>query len=289
MLGIPFHVFDLRERYASEVLQYARNEYLAGRTPNPCVRCNRMVKFGGLLECVKQSGLEFDYFATGHYVRVCTDEASGRFILQRGLGDEKDQSYFLHGLSQQQLSTCMFPLGELTKTEVRRIAKIRGLDIHDKAESQDFADNDYITAIGCEGTPGPILDMEGNTIGQHSGLAGYTIGQRRGIGIAAPEPLYVVSIDSASNSIVAGKKQDVFSSSLVASGLNWIAIDAPASEIRTTAKIRYAHQPASCSVIPTESGGIRVEFDEPQLAITPGQAVVFYDGDTVLGGGTIDG
>jgi len=287
-LGIPFHIFDLRDQYAEDVLKFARDEYLSGRTPNPCVRCNRMVKFGGLLECVTAGGLDFDYFATGHYVRTRYDETSGRFILERGKGSEKDQSYFLYGLSQEQLSRCMFPLGELAKTEVREMAKKMGLDVHDKVESQDFADSDYISAIGCKGRPGPILDTAGKILGQHKGLARYTIGQRRGIGIAAAEPLYVVSIDSSTNTIIVGNKQNVFGSSLVASGLNWIALEGPAGEFRTTAKIRYAHNPASCTANPHKDGTVHIRFDEPQLAVTPGQAVVFYDGDIVLGGGTIN-
>ena len=247
-----------------------------------------MVKFGALLECAVAGGLDFDYFATGHYVRTRHDEVTDRVLLERGKEPGKDQSYFLYGLSQEQLSRCMFPLGEYSKVKVREMARDRGLDVHDKAESQDFADNDYISALGCRGRPGPILDTEGNVLGEHDGLASFTIGQRRGIGIAGPDPLYVVSLDAEKNAVVVGTREHVYCSTLIASAMNWIAFEKPSGQFRTRGKIRYAHDPAECTVTPHENGTVRVEFDEPQLAITPGQAVVFYDGDMIVGGGTIN-
>ena len=287
-LGIPFHVYDLREQYAEEVIAYTRNEYKSGRTPNPCVVCNRMIKFEALLKHASSQGLDFEYFATGHYVNLQYVKSRERFCLSRGDYQEKDQSYFLFRLSQEQLSRCMFPLGGYTKAEVRQIASEMGLDVHDKAESQDFADSSYTSVIGVTGTPGPILDLDGNVIGQHQGVENYTIGQRKGLGIAAAEPLYVVSINSEDNTIIAGNKSSVYASGLTASDINWISIECPAHQLRTTAKIRYAHQPAPCTITPLPDNSVRVDFDEQQLAVTPGQAVVFYDNNTLLGGGTIE-
>lgn len=287
-LGIPFHVFDVRGEFRSVVLDYCRREYLSGRTPNPCVRCNREVKFGVLAARARESGIAFDHFATGHYARVECDPTSGRQVLRKARDLRKDQSYFLYALSQEQLGRSLFPVGDYTKEEVRRRARDFGLAVHARPESQDF------TAVrGAfleEGAvqPGPIQDVEGNTLGEHRGIQFYTIGQRKGLGIAAGEPLYVIGIDADSNTIIAGSKEALYSDELIASDLNWMA-DEPVQPVRARARIRYLHREAEATVIPAGEGRVCVRFDEPQMAITPGQAVVFYDGEVVMGGGTIEG
>jgi tRNA-specific 2-thiouridylase len=287
-LGIPFYILDLKREYKTEVLDYFRSEYLYGRTPNPCVRCNRRVKFDALVEKARNSGLDFQHFATGHYAQTERSESNGRYILKKAKQEKKDQSYFLFSLSQTQLSDCLFPLGGCTKNEVRSIAHSRGLMTHSKTESQDFFHENYTSLLGGGTNPGPILDTQGNILGQHRGIGFYTIGQRRGIGLPAREPLYVIAIDHRRNAIVVGHKSDVYGKQLTASDLNWIAIDNLDRPITVTAKIRYSHEPAEAVVSPLDKNRVHVHFSKPQMAITPGQAIVFYDGDIVIGGGLIE-
>ena len=288
VLGIPLNIFDLRQEYKIEVLDYFCHEYLSGRTPNPCIRCNRRVKFDALLEKARDTGIEFDYFATGHYARVEHDESRSRYLLKKAKDMAKDQSYFLFALSQEQLSNSLFPLGNHTKEEVRKMARDLELGIDDKPESQDFFAGDYSSLLGKVARPGPILNKEGEILGEHRGIPFYTIGQRKGLGISSKEPLYVTAIDQGKNVIVVGPKEEVYGDELVAMELNWIAIQELSRPVDLKAKIRYLHKEAEAMVIPLDEDKVHVKFKEPQMAITPGQAVVFYDDDTVIGGGTIE-
>ncbi len=287
-LGIPLHVLDLRREYRSQVLDYFRTEYLTGRTPSPCTRCNREVKFGALVRKARDKGVDFDYFATGHYARVQYDEMSGRHLLRKARDARKDQSYFLYALSQEHLARSLFPVGAWTKDEVRRKASDLGLCIEGKPESQDFISGGYSFLVRDWAQPGPILDIQGRVVGQHRGIPYYTIGQRRGLGITSKEPLYVTGIDAERNAVIVGRKEELYSDELTASELNWIAHE-PSGPIRAKAKIRYRHSEAEATITPLDEGRVHVRFGEPQMAITPGQAVVFYDGDIVLGGATIEG
>ena len=287
VLGIPLYTFDLRQEYRAEVLDYFCHEYSLGRTPNPCVRCNRKIKFGALVEKARDSGLEFDYVATGHYARVEYDESKSRYLLKEAIDMTKDQSYFLFSLSQEQLGCSLFPLGSYTKGEVRNTAQVLGLGVADKPESHDFIAGGYSTLVETMPEPGPILNRQGNILGQHRGILFYTVGQRKGLGISYREPLYVTAIDRERNAIIVGTKEEVYGYELIASELNWIAIEELMQPIEVKAKIRYRHKEAEAMVIPLDEDRVRVKFKEPQMAITPGQAVVFYRGG-VVGGGTIE-
>jgi Predicted tRNA(5-methylaminomethyl-2-thiouridylate) methyltransferase, contains the PP-loop ATPase domain len=252
------------------------------------VKCNHKVKFGALVKKTLDSGLDFDYFATGHYARVKYDESRRRYLLKRARDVTKDQTYFLFALSQEQLGQSLFPLGSYTKGEVRKVAQALGLDIDRKLESQDFIIGGYFPFVAAAAQPGPILDRQGNVLGQHSGIPFYTIGQRKGLGISAGKPLYVTAINQKRNAIVVGAKEEIYRDELTASELNWIAIEQLQQPIKVNAKIRYHHKEAEAVVAPLDEDKIRVKFKDPQMAITPGQAIVFYDGDTVVGGGTIE-
>ena len=287
ILGIPLHIVDLTKEYKAEVLDYFCSEYLSGRTPNPCVRCNQRVKFDALLRKARESGIEFDYFATGHYARVEYVESSHRYLLKKARDLAKDQSYFLFALSQEQLGRSLFPVGGYKKDEVRRLAAGFGLGVDKKPESQDFASGDYSPLAGSA-RPGPMLDKQGRPLGEHRGIQFYTIGQRRGMGISAEEPLYVTGIDAEHNAIIVGSKADVYGDELIASGLNWIEFDALEHPIDVKAKIRYRHREADVVVTPISDNRVHVKFAQPQMAITPGQAVVFYCVSIVVGGGMIE-
>jgi tRNA-specific 2-thiouridylase len=288
MLGVPFHVFDLREQFRAEVLDYVRREYLSGRTPNPCVRCNRLLKLGLLVDMARENGIPFDYVATGHYARVERSASGGRSLLEKASDAAKDQSYFLFALSQEQLGHALFPIGGYTKKHVKKLASDMGLDVADKPESQDFAAGSYASILGMPQREGPILDRQGKVLGTHRGMQHYTIGQRKGLGLSARDAMYVTAIDARSNAVVVGAKEEVYSDALTCSALNWI--DAPSlSEPRqVTARIRYNHREAEATITPVGADSVHVRFREPQMAIAPGQAVVFYDGNVVVGGGTID-
>ena len=287
-LNVPIYIFDLRKEYEVNVLDYFRQEYLSGRTPNPCVRCNEMVKFGSLIKKAEDRGIEFDYFATGHYVRVEYDNERSRYLLKRARDLRKDQSYFLYALSQKQLGKCLFPLGELTKEEVRKKAHNLELGIKDKPESQDFIAGDYSSLLDSPPKPGPILNKDGDVLGEHKGIQSYTVGQRRGLGIAVGKSLYVTRIDKEKNAIVVGPKEALYKNELIASGLNWIAIEELKEPIKVTTKIRYLHKESEAKLTPLDNRRVNVRFKKPQRAITPGQAVVFFDNDVVIGGGTIE-
>ena len=288
ILGIPFYIFDLKQEYKTLVLDYSSHEYLSGRTPNPCIRCNQQVKFGAMVKKIYDSGIEFDYFATGHYSRLKYDKVQHRYLLKKGKDLKKDQSYFLYSLSQGQLGHTLFPIGDYTKEEVKKIARDSGLGINDKPESQDFITGGYSFLFNKVKRSGPILNKQGKVLGRHKGIPFYTIGQRKGLGISNGERLFVTAIDPERNAIVVGTKEDLLGDKLIASNLNWIAIKKFEKSIKVKAKIRYRHKEAEVEVIPLDKEKIYVKFREPQMAITPGQAIVFYDGDIVVGGGVIE-
>jgi len=287
-LEIPFHVFDLRREYKTEVLDYVRREYLSGRTPNPCIRCNRSVKLDSLVEKAWQAGIDFDYVATGHYARVEWNQGKRRYLLKKAGDEIKDQSYFLFSLSQAQLGRCLFPLGNHTKKEVRRMASDFDLGMDDRPESQDFMAGGYSALLRAAARPGLILDRQGNVLGEHRGIPFYTIGQRKGLGISLSEALYVTGIDPERNAIVVGTKEEVYGDELICARLNWIAIQWLRNPTEVKAKIRYNHKETEAVIAPLGKDEVHVKFKEPQMAITPGQAVVFYNGDVVVGGGTIE-
>ena len=288
ILGIPFYVFDLKQEYKTFVLDYFSHEYLSGRTPNPCIRCNQRVKFGAMVKKIYDSGIKFDYFATGHYIRVEYDKVGHQYLLKKAKDLKKDQSYFLYSLSQEQLGHILFPIGDYTKEEVKKIARNLELGINNKPESQDFITGGYFFLFNKVTRSGPILDQQGKILGRHKGIPFYTIGQRKGLGISSGERLYVTAIDPKRDAIVVGKKEDLLGDKLIASDLNWIDIKKIEKSIKVKAKIRYRHEEAEVEVIPLDKEKIYVKFREPQMAITPGQAIVFYDGDIVVGGGVIE-
>ncbi len=288
-LGIPHHAVDLREEFARQVIAPFCEEYTRGRTPNPCVVCNREIKFGLLRE--KAAGLGADYIATGHYAQVERD--GGVFRLKKGADSRKDQSYFLCRLKQDQLAHAVFPVGRLTKPEVRRLAAALGLPAASRPESQEacfIIGGDYAAFVSDflrrPSLTGPILDEAGNILGEHRGIASFTIGQRHGLGIAAASPLYVNAIRPEHNAVVVGTREQAFADELVAGDLNWIG---PTLEhpIELMARVRYRHAEAAALVTPLDDGEVYVKFAEPQMAVTPGQTIAFYEGDCVLGGGTI--
>lgn len=284
-LGIKYYVLDCVEQYEKIVLENFKSEYIQGRTPNPCVWCNALVKFGVLPKMAKLSGVEFDKFATGHYARV--DEQNGRYLLKCAIASHKDQSYFLYRLKQDQLANIMLPLGGYTKEQIRKIAKENGLEVAEKPDSQDFYDGDYNELLGIEEKEGNIVDLDGKILGKHKGIWNYTVGQRKGIGVSAKEPMYVLELRKNTNEVVIGPADKTFKKSLSAVNLNWIGIKCLVEECKATAKIRSTQQPTGVTLIP-EGESVKVIFDELQKSIAVGQSVVFYNGDIVLGGGVID-
>lgn len=286
-LGIPFHVIDLTGEYKAEVLDYFCDEYLSGRTPNPCTRCNPTIKFGALIEKARRSGLEFDYMASGHYARVEYDEIRGRYLLKKAKDTTKDQSYFLSFLSQDQLRHLVFPLGAYTKVEVREMAKRFGLLVAAKPDSQNFISGDYTTMFGRESHPGSIVDKTGKVVGRHRGIQFYTIGQHKGLGLTVKEPLYVTALDPANSTLTVGTKEDLLGNRLVVSDVNWIAIEKIMEPAMLKVKIRSSHREAEATITPIDDGNVRVDFKKVQMSITPGQTAVFYQDDTVVGGGII--
>ena len=292
-LGIPFESLCCTKEFEKTVIQNFILEYEAGRTPNPCIVCNRCLKFDLLLSLAMEKG--FDFLVTGHYARITQDWNTGRWQLRKALDGSKDQSYVLYMLSQKHLAHLRFPLGELRKTDARAIAEKAGLVTASKHESQDICfipDGDYGAFLehwtGCRTPGGEILDLEGHVIGHHRGVVRYTIGQRRGLGIAAKQPLYVVAKDMEKQTITVGAESALYSRELFASDFNWLSIPKPEHPIRVMARTRYRQRENQATVWPLEGSRVRLVFDQAQRAITPGQAVVLYDDDLVLGGGTID-
>lgn len=295
--NFPFYVLDVEPAFERDVIDPFVRAYMGGRTPNPCVLCNNHVKLGLLLEKAKLYGC--DLVATGHYAIKERHPQTGRWTMRRAADRNKDQTYYLYGLTQEQLSIIVFPLGEMTKDEVRTRARELALPTADKPESQEICfipDNDYRGFLrrrfadrGIEMPRGKIVDTQGNVLGEHEGVAFYTVGQRRGIGIAAGEPLYVVHIDREANTVIVGRKDALLCSAMEADGLNWMGIAGIDGPIRARVQIRYRHEPAAATIEPAgDADTVRVRFDEPVRAISPGQATVFYDdADRVLGGGWI--
>jgi len=287
-IGIPYHVFDCSAEYKESVLNYFRSEYLSGRTPNPCVRCNQLIKFGLLPLTAEKAGITFDHFATGHYARVEQDNISGRFLLKKGIDQLKDQTYFIYRLSQIQLSRVMFPLGEFNKKRIKEIAREAGIVAADKEESQDFFSGDYKELVGTDENPGEIVDQEGKVLGYHKGIWNYTIGQRKGLGIAFSEPLYVINLDTEKNRVVVGTRKETYKNSFIVTDMNWISVEKPVKEIVIKCKIRSGQKERDASVEPLTKNEARVTFHQANDSITPGQSAVFYDGDKVVGGGIIN-
>lgn len=291
-LGIPYYLIDEAPEFQKTVIDYFAAEYRAGRTPNPCVMCNQNLKFGRLLSRANQLGAQF--IATGHFARLERDPGSGRVLLKRGRDERKDQSYFLFSLRQEQLARALFPLGEKTKDSTRATARHCGLKTADKEESMEICfvpDNDYGKFLRDARLAlphrGEIVDMNGTVLGHHEGIEFYTVGQRRGLGIAAPRPLYVIELDPGRNRVVVGGDDALSRSEFIAERCNWIPFDGPEEPFEATVKIRYYHPGTRARVEPLEGGRARVSLHEAQRAVTPGQAAVFYDGDLVLGGGWI--
>ncbi len=289
-LGIPHYSFNMKDDFSREVVEPFAAEYLAGRTPNPCIRCNREMKFKKLLERAELMGCS--HIVTGHYAR--TEERDGRFILRRGRDESKDQSYVLYFLGQDELRRAAFPLGELTKPEVRAIAEENGLLNARKPDSQDICfvpDGDYARFIeeqlGRTAEPGDFVDRDGRVLGRHRGIIRYTVGQHRGLGLSLPEAMYVCAVDAGSNRVVLGRQEDLFRREVQVRDFSWVSGESPDGAIRCTAKLRYAHRPQPAWAEPA-GDRVLLTFDEPQRAATPGQAAVLYDGDEVLGGGTIE-
>lgn len=291
-LGIPFYVVDLRREFEETVVGDFCREYELGRTPNPCVRCNEHIKFRALFERARKLGAEL--VATGHYARIVRGAGSGRYELRQGIDRNKDQSYFLYSLGQEQLAASLFPVGGLTKEEVRRTARKLGLVVADKPESQEICfvpDKDYAAFVASRSPealePGAILDVEGRVLGRHKGVIHYTIGQRKGMGIAALKPLYVLAIDAGRRAVIVGPNEELYRTEMAVDRVNFVAIDRLRETRRFKVKIRYRHAEAPALIIPEGADKVRVVFDKPQRAITPGQSAVFYDGDAVIGGGII--
>jgi tRNA-specific 2-thiouridylase len=296
-IGIPYYVVNHEQRFEQEVVRPFVSEYLSGRTPIPCSLCNNHLKFDQFLITARQIGAES--LATGHYARIEFDSAGGRWLLKRALDSSRDQTYFLFGLTQEQLSRTLFPLGGLLKSEVRQIARRHGLALADKPDSQEICfvpGGDYkkfLDAYLAEqgeslpDTAGELVSSSGEVLGTHSGIHNFTVGQRKGLGVATGSPLYVLQINGERRQVVVGAGEQLYSRSLRARRVNWIAMDQPGAALRVGVKIRHRHEPASATVEALGRDEAMVSFDHPQRAITPGQAAVFYDGEVVVGGGWI--
>ncbi len=291
-LGIPFYLVDEAEDFQKEVIQYFADEYRAGRTPNPCVLCNEKLKFGALIRRARMLGAE--KVATGHYARIEHSQQGNRTLLKRGKDAGKDQSYFLFSLKQDQLARAVMPLGKLTKSKSRAVARQSDLRTADKEESMEICfvpDKDYKGFLTktqmVEERKGEIVDLAGNILGHHSGIEFYTVGQRKGLKLSAPEPLYVLKLEPATNRIVVGPAAELEQTAFVIERCNWIPFEQPPAEMQALAKIRYNHPGVPATIVPEANGRTKVRLEHPQRAVTPGQACVFYQDDLVLGGGWI--
>ncbi|MCK5808475.1 tRNA 2-thiouridine(34) synthase MnmA [bacterium] len=285
-LEIEHIVVDLSEVFVDNITSYIVDEYKKGRTPNPCVRCNRVIKFGELYRAAEEKIGKIDYFATGHYAKIEYDSEKERYLLYKAVDDAKDQTYFLGFLTQEQLSRTLFPLSSYTKPEVRELAMRAALPQADRAESQDFMGGHYRLLFSSDAKSGDVVDANGKVIGSHNGIENYTIGQRKRLP-SVGYPIFVTRIDAQKNVIHTGTKELLLHSEMTLEECNFIAVDTPLKPIKASVKIRQQHRPASATISPTERGVFRVVFDEPQLSITPGQAAVIYDGDVVVGAGII--
>jgi tRNA-uridine 2-sulfurtransferase len=292
-LGVPHHVVDIRDVFQTYIVDFLVTGYSAGITPLPCSQCNKTVKFGPMLNYAK-ANLDCDTISTGHYARIHFNPDTGRHELLRALDRNKDQTYFLYDLAQDILASVIFPLGELQKTDTRRIAAEHELETADKPESQDLClveSNGSMRAFldkYLAPKEGDIVDIEGKVLGKHDGTHHYTIGQRKGLGIAAAEPLYVIAIDAVNNRVVVGDRTKATKPECTVHSVNWVSIAEPSTPIRAEVQIRYRSAPVPVTIIPLEGARARIVFDEPQFSVTPGQAAVWYDGEKVLGGGIIE-
>jgi tRNA-specific 2-thiouridylase len=291
-LDIPFYVFHLKEEFEKAVIEYFCEAYANGKTPNPCILCNEKVKFGSFLK--KALDLKADFIATGHYARLEFDQSIGRYLLKRGVDQKKDQSYVLFSLVQDQFRHTLFPLGQFRKEEVRKKALQCGLRVHDKPESQEVCfiqESSYHSflseRIEKSFEPGPFVDKKGNILGKHKGIPFYTVGQRKGLRLAKGKPFYVIGIDRGRNTIIIGGEEEVYGDTFLVDSVNWIVEQKRVPLHHTQVKIRYNHPGSAARISPKGESDWEVKFKSPQKAITPGQAAVFYDGDTVLGGGWI--
>ena len=298
-LGIPYHVVNFEKRFESYVVRPFVDEYMAGRTPIPCTLCNSAIKFDSFLDLA--AGMGADRIATGHYARVERDASSGRYLLRKAVDAGKDQTYFLFGLQQGQLARTLFPLGDFTKPEVRRMAEEMGLPVAQKSESQEICfvpSGDYSAFIDAyfreqgippRSTPGQIVTTDGRVLGAHAGIHGFTIGQRKGLGIATGEPLYVIDIEPSTGRVSVGRQEELLRTCFTVKEINWIPWERLAEPVKATVKIRNRHEAAPATLHPTaDPSRVEVRFEQAQRAVTPGQAAVFYDGDLVLGGGWIE-
>ena len=291
-LNIPHYLFEVKDIFKKKVIDDFSKEYRRGRTPNPCIRCNRFIKFDYLLK--KADNMGIDFLATGHYARIEYDKKRRKYLLKKGIDSKKDQSYFLYTLRQRELSRIFFPLGKYTKEEIKRKAGKLGLSSLAKRESQDICFipeknyRDFLERWVPEAvSPGKIFNAQGELLGKHSGIAFYTIGQRKGLGISYHEPLYVTSIDPKSHRIFLDREESLYRKELIAENINYIYLEKIPRNLEVKAKIRYLHPEAKAKLIPQKEGRILLSFQKAQRAITPGQAVVFYEGEKVLGGGII--
>lgn len=284
-LGIPYYVVNFNKIFKKTVIDDFISQYNNGRTPNPCVRCNQYIKFDALLKKAQELGA--DRIATGHYARIW-ENRSGRYVLKKGIDPKKDQSYFLYPLSQEALSRTVFPLGDLTKVEVRKLAKKFSLNVADKEESQEicFVDGSFGDLFALK--EGNIVDLKGNVLGAHKGYQLYTVGQRRGLRLSRPKPAYVVKIDPNMNEITVGEEGDVYGDELIAGHLNLVSLADISSPMKVKARIRYNAKDTDADIYPLSREKVKVTFNRPQFAITPGQSVVFYEEDEVIGGGIIE-
>lgn len=293
VLGIPYYVLNFRDLFTKKVIQYFVDEYLQGRTPNPCIACNRFVKFEALLQKARQMG--FDYIATGHYARLGYREEYQRYTVRKALDEKKDQTYVLYSFTQDQIAHTLMPLADYTKEQVRAIAKDLGLPTYSKPESQEICfvhDNNYRNFLDERSQggiqPGPFKDLAGNVVGEHKGIPFYTIGQRRGLGLATGERIYVVDIDPVNNVVTVGPEDAIWGTELIASENNFILFADLTEPRELEAQVRYNSKPSPAVIEPIGDGLVKVVFKNPQRAITPGQAVVYYQGDYLVGGGTIE-
>ena len=286
-LNIPHLVVDCTEEFKQIVLQNFRSEYLSGRTPNPCVVCNQKIKFSVLPQVAKKQGIVFDKFATGHYARLKQNEQTGLYQILRGTDIKKDQSYFLYRLNQEQLSQILLPLGDMEKTQIRELAQKAGLEVSNKPDSQDFYSGDLNDILQFPARQGNFINKDGKILGHHQGYWKYTIGQRRGLGVSADKPLYVINIDKEKNEITLGYAEDCIQANLIASDFVW-QIPTPVKPFYCQARIRSSQQPCDVEITPLNEHNFEVKFLSPQNAITTGQSVVLNDGDVILGGGIIE-
>jgi tRNA-specific 2-thiouridylase len=297
-LGIPYYVVNFEDRFEQQVVKPFVDEYLAGRTPIPCTLCNNFIKFDQFLEMA--DGVGASRIATGHYARIAWNPDSGRWEMRRSADRTKDQTYFLFGLTQEQLARTLFPLGGYEKSQVRELARELGIPTAEKPDSQEICfvpNGDYAAfidayfreqGIGAEDTRGELVTADGRVVGEHSGVHHFTVGQRRGIGIAAGEPLYVIATEPTTRRVVIGRNDALLQATMLVKDVNWISIAPPAAPIRAEIKIRNKHAAAAATITPVTKTQVEVHFDEPQRAVTPGQGAVFYAGDLVLGGGWIE-